>query len=274
MSDYSFARVNMIQRCLHMDAEGDEDERGRGGSRGNTRLPYGLCMAFGIKLPKGATPKQAWDALQGKGVDADEVYAALEKDGTIDKYVEEKKGNTKEPLMAKGVKEIYDKSKSIMESIKKNPFTAEPQELDHESISRAMSSIKQRLDHITDTKERNKLLANQKALNDLWDDANFIQSYNLNILKPYKEIRETMPEKIPGFGAKIQKLSNLIDRATSVKFLQQLDDFNARHPDSKIDINGGLAKISDEHDKMEAQDAGVEGFLAFDFNKLQINEAK
>ncbi|MCD8201932.1 MAG: ADP-ribosyltransferase [Clostridia bacterium] len=276
------SRLNMIQRYLHTDAEDDEDERGGGGSHGNTRLPYGLCMAFGIKLPKGATPKQAWDALQGKGVDADEAYAALEKDGTIDKYVEEKEGKQveekknkpKEPKMAKGVKDIYDKCKAIAESINKNPFTAVPQELDRQSISLAMSSVNQQLGYTTNTKERERLLANKKILTDLWDDANFIQSYNVNILKPYKKLQETVPEHLWGFHSKMVDYGELMASATSPKFQQRLDDFNARHPDSKIDIYGGLAKISDEHDKMAAQYAGAEGFSAFDLNKLQIDEAK
>lgn len=29
---------------------------------GNTGLPFGLCKKYGIDLPNGATPRQAWEA--------------------------------------------------------------------------------------------------------------------------------------------------------------------------------------------------------------------
>lgn len=37
-------------------------------SHGNTGLPFGLCAKYGIRLPSNATPRDAWNALEGKGV--------------------------------------------------------------------------------------------------------------------------------------------------------------------------------------------------------------
>lgn len=34
----------------------------------NTGLPFGLCKKYGISLPNKATPRDAWNALKGKGV--------------------------------------------------------------------------------------------------------------------------------------------------------------------------------------------------------------
>ncbi len=37
-------------------------------ARGNIGLPFGLCEKYGIRLPQNATPSDAWDALEKKGV--------------------------------------------------------------------------------------------------------------------------------------------------------------------------------------------------------------
>lgn len=48
-------------------------------NHGNTRLPFGLCKRYGISLPDSATPRQAWDALKGKGITPEKAYADLDK---------------------------------------------------------------------------------------------------------------------------------------------------------------------------------------------------
>lgn len=70
----------------HMDAPNDEEgsnnnnnSSGSGGGHGNTRLPFGLCQRFGIEIGKDWTPKDAWDALAGKGITADGAYERLKK---------------------------------------------------------------------------------------------------------------------------------------------------------------------------------------------------
>lgn len=45
-----------------------EIEQKKGESEGNTRLPFGLCKRYGINLPNKATPRDAWNALKGKGI--------------------------------------------------------------------------------------------------------------------------------------------------------------------------------------------------------------
>lgn len=47
------------------DTEDVPDEESHGG---NTGLPFGLCKKYGISLPQGATPRDAWDALAGRGI--------------------------------------------------------------------------------------------------------------------------------------------------------------------------------------------------------------
>lgn len=64
------------------DADGDDDQqneqkRGGGGGHGNTKLPFGLCQKYGIEIGDGWTPKDAWDALAGKGVTPGEIYRKL-----------------------------------------------------------------------------------------------------------------------------------------------------------------------------------------------------
>ena len=46
------------------------------------RLAFGLCKKYGINLPKGATPKDAWEALKDKtGKSAQDFYAKSGKKG-------------------------------------------------------------------------------------------------------------------------------------------------------------------------------------------------
>lgn len=46
--------------------------------KGNIGLPFGLCKKYGVTVPDGATPRDAWDALKGKtGLSPKEVYMRL-----------------------------------------------------------------------------------------------------------------------------------------------------------------------------------------------------
>lgn len=50
--------------------ENQDDSDGKGDNHGNLGLPFGLCAKYGIPLPEGATPRDAWNALkQRKGID-------------------------------------------------------------------------------------------------------------------------------------------------------------------------------------------------------------
>ena len=71
---------------FRLDAPDDENNNnnnngggGDGGGHGNTRLPFGLCKRYGIAIEAGWGPREAWDALAGKGITPDGAYARLKK---------------------------------------------------------------------------------------------------------------------------------------------------------------------------------------------------
>ena len=79
------------------DDDSDNNNQGggdSGGGHGNTRLPFGLCKRFGIEIGADWGPRDAWDALAGRGITPDGAYARLKegKDpGTPDGTAEEVK---------------------------------------------------------------------------------------------------------------------------------------------------------------------------------------
>lgn len=58
------------QNTAYKDIENIEKETDgeNEGISGNTGLPFGLCKKYGIPLPQGATPRDAWEALKGRGI--------------------------------------------------------------------------------------------------------------------------------------------------------------------------------------------------------------
>ena len=93
--------LQLYMNDIRLDAEGDEDasnqpQKGRSVSRANTRLPYGLCQAAGIDVPKGATPKDAWGLLEGKtGITAKEVYHKIKEEKSVGSFKERIKSGVK-----------------------------------------------------------------------------------------------------------------------------------------------------------------------------------
>ena len=80
------------RRAARLDARGyradepdDEQENNQegggssGGAHGNTRLPFGLCMRFGIDIDPSWGPREAWDALAEKGITPAGAYEKLRK---------------------------------------------------------------------------------------------------------------------------------------------------------------------------------------------------
>ena len=102
-----------------MDGAGSESEEEVVESgHGNTRLPFGLCKRYGINLPDEATPRDAWDALKGRGIYPEDVYKELdEKAGDKPKENEEKQQEQK-PIN----KEELAKKKEQMFSSDRNRY--------------------------------------------------------------------------------------------------------------------------------------------------------
>ena len=92
---YRFNRIKRLEQKygkyhgpkVRFDDDDDKNENNGGGSRGgghgNTRIPYGLCQREGIDIEKDWTPKDAWNALSGKGYSAAEVYKELKGTGKV-----------------------------------------------------------------------------------------------------------------------------------------------------------------------------------------------
>lgn len=63
----------------------EENENQNGGGKKipawATRLPFGLCKKYGIPLSDRATPRDAWNALKGRGVSRAEIYASINDKG-------------------------------------------------------------------------------------------------------------------------------------------------------------------------------------------------
>lgn len=92
-------------------------------SKGNTKLPFGLCEKYGIILKPEATPRDAWDALKKwEGLTPAKVYKALEqikakRNATANKIAVKKQAK---PLVMKKVntslisKENLTKAKKLL----------------------------------------------------------------------------------------------------------------------------------------------------------------
>ena len=108
-------RERRDQRWIaRMDAEEEENSNdGGGGGHGNTKIPFGLCLREGIKVDPNWTPKDAWDALAGKGYSAGEVYKSLKETGKVG-------GKTKVKKPPTEIKESHFPSPMVSGAYKKN----------------------------------------------------------------------------------------------------------------------------------------------------------
>lgn len=106
---YRLRRAKRLQSRF----DADEDEEGSGGRHGNTRIPYGLCQREGISIQSGWTPRDAWEALEGKGYNVQESYKSLRKTGSTGKSGSSRsywKGHSS--AAAKKIRAIEDKRRS------------------------------------------------------------------------------------------------------------------------------------------------------------------
>jgi len=70
-------RLPVEYRSDAPEGNNNQEESGGGGGHGNTRLPFGLCMRYGIAIEPGWGPSDAWAALKGKGITASGAYGKL-----------------------------------------------------------------------------------------------------------------------------------------------------------------------------------------------------
>lgn len=70
-------RSMRLKGRVRKDDEENNLNQPSGGNHGNTRLPYGLCQKYGIEVGSGWSPRDAWDALAGKGITPGGEFARL-----------------------------------------------------------------------------------------------------------------------------------------------------------------------------------------------------
>lgn len=70
-------RSKRLKDRVRKDDEENNLNQPSGGNHGNTRLPYGLCQKYGIEVGSGWSPRDAWDALEGKGITPGREFARL-----------------------------------------------------------------------------------------------------------------------------------------------------------------------------------------------------
>lgn len=99
----------------------DDDEENNAPSHkgsGNTRIPFGLCQREGIDIDPKWTPKDAWEALAGKGYSAGEVYKELKATGKVPAKPSAPK--TSKADYDKAVKAYDNRTKEYNKAVKAN----------------------------------------------------------------------------------------------------------------------------------------------------------
>ena len=111
IADYRRRRIQRLR--ARFDDDNDENNApAPAGGHGNTKLPFGLCRREGIKVDPTWTPKDAWNALEGKGYSAKEAYKELKETGKVAPRAPQKPTKTPEELKKIG-KSVSDLKKSM-----------------------------------------------------------------------------------------------------------------------------------------------------------------
>ena len=80
-------KLYRVDGVYRKDAPDDDEPKnnsaGQSGGHGNTKIPFGLCKREGIEIGQDWTPKDAWNALEGEGYSAGEVYKELKQSGKV-----------------------------------------------------------------------------------------------------------------------------------------------------------------------------------------------
>ena len=92
-------RDGIIRAKYDKPMEKDDDENGKSPAR--YRLPFALCKERGIQLPDWATPRDAWNALQGFNINPSAEYDRLARIYKKKRDQEYRKGKRAEKILRK-----------------------------------------------------------------------------------------------------------------------------------------------------------------------------
>ncbi len=118
--------------------ENQDENDGKGDNHGNLGLPFGLCAKYGIPLPEGATPRDAWNALkEHKGMyppwtEKGERQYPDDQNGTTDKKDDEARQKSaievgkkiRQKLKGRFPKEYQEALENALENLDDNEVSA------------------------------------------------------------------------------------------------------------------------------------------------------
>ena len=146
------------------DSESDNggNRSGSSGGHGNTKIPYGLCQREGIKIGKDWTPKDAWDALAGKGYSASDVYKELKTTGRVEprQPKEPEKPKMDKKQIDSAIKSYSDKKKEIKKlnnEFKKVDKEFDEARLDNNFESNKLDRILKQVEEFNNTHDFDKI---------------------------------------------------------------------------------------------------------------------
>ena len=213
-------RERREQRWIaRMDAEDDEGNEGNKapskGGHGNTRIPFGLGQREGIEVDPDWTPRDAWEALAGKGYSAGDVYRELRTTGKIEKRT------PKEPEKPK-----LDK-KAAAAAVK-----------NYEASRRSLTKLEREKKNIE--KELKKADADMRAAR--WDRDYSERLYQQFLLKTSKEELAT-----PDGAAREKALEAERDKAAEEfnKYEKAYNEIKGRRDKADEDISKAKGEISE-----------------------------
>ena len=154
IEQYKMRRDERLLSRFDDDDDGDKNVGGgKRGGHGNTKIPYGLCQREGIRVQPNWTPKDAWDALAGKGYSAGDVYRELKATGKIG-------AKKSETVKSNSLKEQIEEIKALSKK-KKGVYTPE-------EISKAGKAAREML-------EKEYMPSLEKKISKLKNDFNVLE---------------------------------------------------------------------------------------------------
>ena len=145
----------------HVDADEESEGNSSATNHGNTKLPYGLCEKYGIEVKSGWTPREAWEALAGKGVSAAEEYRKLRERG---KTGAAQKATVSPERHAAAKKALHDRQNEVSErckNLRRQAIEIANREIDvrYHDLSNAKLSLRKAEQDATKAKKRNDEIA-------------------------------------------------------------------------------------------------------------------